>query len=70
MVHRTTWTKFFHRAWAMIRRKFWTNCPRCSHPFGGHEAFAQHVVFPAGKHLAHFRYVCQGCAKLALPAIK
>lgn len=54
---------FWHRLIAKIRRKFWTYCPRCGKPFGGHQKYGQLQDF-AGD--GHYRIVCHRCKKVAL----
>lgn len=53
------WARF--SAW--FRRKFFTNCPRCGHAFGGHEAHTLQVSFQDAGAPKHYRYVCGACAK-------
>lgn len=61
--------KIFNRILALVMRKFWTKCPRCYEPFGGHEKYGKCASFLKGKQLTNYRVVCPACAKLALPSL-
>lgn len=50
------WAKFV----ASVKRKFWTECPKCHKPFGGHEPHGLDVVIDK----KHYRIACGRCAGL------
>jgi hypothetical protein len=52
--------KFIHWIIAVLLRKFWTVCPRCGKPFGGHQKHQQLVSCDATGKI--YRYTCNRCA--------
>lgn len=51
----------FQKLNAKIRRKFWTTCPRCHKPFGGHQPHGHQVTIEG----VSYRIVCGDCLKIA-----
>ena len=53
--------RLWNKLLAKLRGRFWTLCPRCHRPFGGHEAHGQHAVFHTEEGPQNYRIVCKHC---------